>query len=780
MAVTKTLKDNVTGKTYTFNFESEPTEQDLNEAVAHVQSIVSQQPKPPEPSYDQLVQSDADRLGVKSLESQKRDPGAINSVLAPVRQFTGTVSSMINQTLPYRALGKGIEYLGKGIGYVLPQGVKKELGNFAAGVKQGFDEYLSEPVKNAVGIAGDVLNVVPGSAGVEQLGRRAPAVVTGLIDKGTGRLASELSGVSEEALRKAGTGFGKGAKELKAAAGTQETIGHDLVQKIRNLDEYLPEKQVIKDAIQKIPDVNSNEIISNLQSRKVPENLSVADDIAANSKIDEWSAMILKNADANGVVPAQKLLDIRKRMDSKIEDAFGKESNDYMTALKMARHDIAQGLVKSAEESGVPEYSVAMKSMADKLQKVDALKDWLGKSAKTQDSRAQQFISTLFGKNKATRQRVVQDLSDIFGRDFIKESKLASLAAELGENGVPGLLPRQFTVRSALGPVLSGTLSTQFHNPAVWTLAALSSPRIAAGAVSGTGVLNRIGQGINSIGKPGRFNPSLRGLSRRVEKTIPDNLPNFPPWGTEGTGIPIQKTVDETLGKVSQGLRITPQRYSEIESGIAKEDAAKKMLSDAEQAAKDETNKIARGKKEAQIEQDIYMENLPKKPVISIDDLKRQQFLKNMKQGKDIKKSGNQPGDVASWHILGNEKGGIGGVPDFIGTPAIRDPKTGKVYTGNWRGHKDAIIKGENGDIQKRLQWEHFLDNTGKPTENVGFIDKNGNFISRAEAEKIISKPRSPVQMFHDEGLSNLKILGATGLGAAGGLAGYEYFKNRR
>jgi hypothetical protein len=41
MAVTKVLKDNVTGKTYTFNFESEPTEQDLSDAVDHVQKQVS-------------------------------------------------------------------------------------------------------------------------------------------------------------------------------------------------------------------------------------------------------------------------------------------------------------------------------------------------------------------------------------------------------------------------------------------------------------------------------------------------------------------------------------------------------------------------------------------------------------------------------------------------------------------------------------------------------------------------------------------------------------------
>jgi hypothetical protein len=44
MAVTKTLKDNVTGKTYTFTFDQEPTEQDLNDAMSHVEQSVQSEP----------------------------------------------------------------------------------------------------------------------------------------------------------------------------------------------------------------------------------------------------------------------------------------------------------------------------------------------------------------------------------------------------------------------------------------------------------------------------------------------------------------------------------------------------------------------------------------------------------------------------------------------------------------------------------------------------------------------------------------------------------------
>jgi hypothetical protein len=121
---------------------------------------------------------------------------------------------------------------------------------------------------------------------------------------------------------------------------------------------------------------------------------------------------------------------------------------------------------------------------------------------------------------------------------------------------------------------------------------------------------------------------------------------------------------------------------------------------------------------------------------------------------------------------LGN-RGSIGGTPDLFGAPAIRDPATGKIYLGGWRGHKDAIIKGETPEIQERLKWEHFLDNSSKPTPNVGFLDDQGNFISRVDAEKAVQQPpKSLAQMFHTLGMTT-----GTGAAAAGGLAAYNQFK---
>lgn len=140
--------------------------------------------------------------------------------------------------------------------------------------------------------------------------------------------------------------------------------------------------------------------------------------------------------------------------------------------------------------------------------------------------------------------------------------------------------------------------------------------------------------------------------------------------------------------------------------------------------------------------------------------------------GTDIMPS-RTSGSSTLGNILNNERGAIAGVSDdFVGTPAIMDPETGSLYTGNWRGHKGAIAKGETSAIQERLKQQHFIDNSGKPTQYVGFIDKHGNFLSRAEAERQASIPRSPVAMFH--------TLGATAGAAGGGLTLGAILKNKQ
>jgi hypothetical protein len=304
-----------------------------------------------------------------------------------------------------------------------------------------------------------------------------------------GRLAQEFSGVSEEALRTHGAGFGQGAKDLAAAAGKQHEIGQKLVKVLDNLDDYLPEKHLVDQALHEMPPVPVTNTIKVLEQAKTGGVLSSSR--AVNDKIDGLISDLTNKADQDGNIAAPVFRQIRKEIDGLIGDSFGKESGAYVNALKQSRYQMADDLVKSAESSGNPDYVDAMKSMSQKLQVADKLKSFLGKSAQTRDTRAESFVSTLFGKNKTDRQEAVKAMEQLFGGDFTAEAKLANLAAELGPEGKAGLLPRQFTGRAALGPTVAA-LGGHFVNPVAGAPAlALSSPRLAAGMLSGADAVDR-------------------------------------------------------------------------------------------------------------------------------------------------------------------------------------------------------------------------------------------------------------------------------------------------
>jgi hypothetical protein len=305
-----------------------------------------------------------------------------------------------------------------------------------------------------------------------------------------GKLAAELSGVSEEALRMHGSGFGPAAKELQAAAGKQHEIGSRLVNALDNLDDFLPEKDVVNQALQEMPGVNVTNTIQRLQTAKTGGALSSSR--ATNAKIDELVSDLTGAADQTGNIPAAKFREIRKEIDDLVGDAFGKESGKYVTALKEARHQMADDLATTAEASGRPEYVEAMRAMAQKLRKADDLKAFLGKSAQTREQRAESFISTLYGKNKEERRKAVAAMGEIFGEDFLADAKLTNLAAELGPEGKAALMPRQFNGRSLLGPLAGGALGYSVGGQEGGAVGlALGSPRLAGMALDASGGLAR-------------------------------------------------------------------------------------------------------------------------------------------------------------------------------------------------------------------------------------------------------------------------------------------------
>lgn len=321
-------------------------------------------------------------------------------------------------------------------------------------------------------------------------------------NKVLGRLAQGFSGSSEEALRKFGFGFGQGAKDLSEAAGKQDEIGGRLVKMLNNLDEHIPEAKDIDKILPNIPDVSIENSVNSLRAAKKGGTFSESK--AVNEKIDNKIAELQAAADPDGYIPAARFRNIRKEVDQLVGDSFGKESGDYVGALKGVRHQMAEDLVASADASGVPEYADKMRSLAQKYKAADKLEQFLGKSAQTREARQESFVANLFGKNKKDRVRAVQGIQDLFGGDFLNDAKNAHLAAQLGEDGRASLLPTQSTGRALLG-VAAAPLTAGGS-------LALTSPRLAAGALATSGAIDRfLNRGVSSLEKLGTGNAAPTG-----------------------------------------------------------------------------------------------------------------------------------------------------------------------------------------------------------------------------------------------------------------------------
>lgn len=311
---------------------------------------------------------------------------------------------------------------------------------------------LSEAEKANYGSAVDILELLGigtgAKAGVKAA--KSSAVTTGKtlkgIDKAIGKISQETSGVSEEALRMAGTKAGREA--LKNSANKQYEIGKKLVDMVDNAEDYMPEREIVNNALDNMPPINLKNVLQEIDNAKVIEGSPSA--IAANKRLDELKNIYTKVA-AEKPVNAKNYRELRKQLDYEIQSAFNKDPGEASIFEKQAmkiRTAMKKELEKAAEASGNPEYVDAMKNWHDKINKLDKLKSFLGKNATTRGNRAESFVANLFNKNKTQQQKILKDISDIFGNDFNAEAKLTYLANELGPEGKASWLPRWTTGRS--------------------------------------------------------------------------------------------------------------------------------------------------------------------------------------------------------------------------------------------------------------------------------------------------------------------------------------------
>jgi len=698
------------------------------------------------PTYEQRVQSDADIAALNALESEKKDPGIINRVAAPVKAFTGTMTAQLNESLPYRVIGKVVEPAAKWASKNM-EGTTQSIGTAVSAYKK----HTPESIKNAIGIISDLSQMIPGVAVAEK------AIVS--IPK-MGKAADKTIG---NAVKIATRDPYEKALELGINKGIKPSVvGKTTLAQKENFTKSVDNS--VKTILEKKNDITITDK-NGIEANKAPSNLYEFEQAipqAKNIVYKEYHDMAVTAGKGDVSFDSKPVVEHLMNIAG---DASRKPEIRKAAEKLIPEIEELQGMSPVQVEKRISDYNQDLKSYYAKSPGIDGVTAGVEK-----------------GAADIIRSELDKNITEAMGSGYQElKNKYGSLAAIERDVNHRALMDARKNTKG-----LTDLSDMYMAMEAISGVAGNPYGLLKAGA--GLAVKERI----KFLNNPNTYiNRMFKEAEKKQSKNIADTKqtigevvsPIKEPYSISSElsipaykrkGIDVEKNIksesDARIAEQASKYRITPEKYKKIESDILSEEHTAAAAKEKERKAK-----------EASIESDIYLENLEKKPVITISDLKKKEQLRKMEEGKRIKKSGNKPGDVAAWHKLGNERGAVGGTSDsFIGTPAIRDPETGKVYTGGWRGHKNAITKGETSAIQERLKHQHFLDNSGKQTENVGFIDSKGNFISRNDAEKMAELPKSPTQLYHDEGNTALKTLAATGATAGGALTIGEALKSKK
>jgi hypothetical protein len=639
-----------------------------------------------QPSYEERVQSDADRLAMEARRSVERDPSLLNKVLAPTRQFTGTMTSHLSQSLPYRVLGKGIEKVATPIvknmvedfsqAYRnLPEPAQNFLGSTVETAKKGY-ENIPEPVKNIAGIGLDALDVIPAYAATERTAK------TGLKTGG-----KTFTKIGKRSLK----------KEMKPKDVTALLAGKNVDAGARKLVD-----DVVKYKIES-PGKGFRGISDNAV-KKISENVDLGD-----------AAILKKAKDAPG-----SSVDIDNTFISFIDDLENGRV-DAVFGDEARAAELANEIYSSLDLSG------RKLTGLQPIEKIPEIKRVISKYAGGIFQKGKYKIETDPLKRRVGELAYLRLKDDLEG--IVPEIKQYNQAVhdllniETAANEAAKRIGNKYDVNWSDWAILFGG-PTAAHS--------LGMPAAAAGAVPGSLLLGRKalggGRGPSGMIKVGR------GLESAYE------------LGQKKITIPRPRLLGNQRGSIGLGEQ-PPSR--ETVQAIA--DAAERHggLGNIDRVGTRPTFRES-------VSDGYLWYNTPD----------------NSTRVMKLREKGG---------LLGSQRGSIGiggamGIDDLV--PAIKDPQTGKVYIGNkLYGHKFVSEKGETEAIKNRLQQQYFKDNmTAGKTENVGFVDSKGQFISRQEAETKMRTVMSgsAAQQFHA-----LPVLGATGLTAAGGLVGGAYLKRK-
>ena len=295
----------------------------------------------------------------------------------------------------------------------------------------------------AVNVGGETLGGLGGAGGSRLL--KETGSITGPSSRGAmealeyAKLRPQLP-IDKTGLR---APFTSNQKELARVVGTEAQIGEELVDKIKNFEEFLPETKQIRPIVEQLPETEILPVIEAIENAKIKGKVLTEGALKVNQEIDNAVNSLLSQVDETGKISAIDLYDLRKMFDESID--FGRIGGNQPISqalekgYKNARSVIKNELENLADQAGLPQYKDLMNNLSDKLKVRNQVSRWVGKSSDVADERAEGVVSNLFGKNKSERQKVMREFDAITGGDIADKAFKSKLGAQIGveETGLP-------------------------------------------------------------------------------------------------------------------------------------------------------------------------------------------------------------------------------------------------------------------------------------------------------------------------------------------------------
>lgn len=237
--------------------------------------------------------------------------------------------------------------------------------------------------------------------------------------------------------------FTSSQDELTKAVGSEWDIGQEMVGKLKNFNEFMPEGPTIRPMLRNLPDSDIGGLHEAMLGTKALGKQYTKESSKSADDVVEAISFIEQNFPSGKPVNAEELFNLKQTLEQDIN--FNKlDPNKPMSKAVEEAYDRGRAYIRThledlAEKSGNKNYKRSMKSMNEKYDVRDRMYKLLSPNEDVALNKAEGTVGRIYGKYKTGQEKTLKDFDELTGSNFSERAKNAKMADVLnvGDEGLP-------------------------------------------------------------------------------------------------------------------------------------------------------------------------------------------------------------------------------------------------------------------------------------------------------------------------------------------------------